>query len=400
MKCLILNKSFKALGGIEYVIDFHLGILHSLGFTTTCLGISSTSYDKFGAPNYTNISNSRLSSVEGINSASFGIKSLAYMYKILPSYDFVIIHQPFTLGLLFLAFLPIYHCLAMITATPYPTFLVYLHALPSNNKVLLFVYRLILKMSLVLNSSVALAVSSCSHSMRTFYSSLPNPIYELPIPPPVYCITGDNQLLPYEEHLLEFLAQARSNGRNIALTIGRISYYKGLFTLIDAIKKIKTDDLFVIAGSGPLAPKLCKYIDALPSQTSRKIIFYNKYISDLLKLKLFEVSSYYILPSITQSEAYGIAQLEAMMFGLPVLNFQLHTGVNVITRPNFVSHTANCPISSDNLSLAIDTISHKVKLKYYNSEKISSYAQSNYGYAICSDLFISAIRELAINETK
>lgn len=114
------------------------------------------------------------------------------------------------------------------------------------------------------------------------------------------------------------------------LFIGRLAYYKGIFTLLDAIELIKIEIPFVIVGDGPLAPQIKKIID----NSKKEIYFINRFVTDEEKKCLLKHSKFMVFPSNYPSEAFGITQLESMVYGRPVINTSLPTGVPWVSKHN------------------------------------------------------------------
>jgi len=112
-------------------------------------------------------------------------------------------------------------------------------------------------------------------------------------------------------------------GRKIIFTFGRHVNYKGLPYLIEAAPFISSDALIVIAGKGPLTGQLEESAKNRPS-----IYFTGRLDDDTLRHYLY-ASSLFAFPSITRNEAYGLAMVEAMYCGLPVVTFTISgSGVN------------------------------------------------------------------------
>jgi glycosyltransferase involved in cell wall biosynthesis len=107
------------------------------------------------------------------------------------------------------------------------------------------------------------------------------------------------------------------------LYVGRLSYYKGLTVLLDAYQSGNIDCPLVIAGEGELAGN----IDQTIRDGKSSIVFINRYLSEEEKHYLLANCLFFVLPSVYPSEAFGIIQLEAMIYGKPVINTSLPTGV-------------------------------------------------------------------------
>jgi len=114
------------------------------------------------------------------------------------------------------------------------------------------------------------------------------------------------------------------------LFLGRLSYYKGLDVLLDAINIVNKNIPFVIAGDGELAKSISERI----KKSNRKIYFINKHLTEEEKKYLLKNSKFLVFPSILPSEAFGIVQIEAMVYGKPVVNTNLPTGVPWVSLHN------------------------------------------------------------------
>ncbi len=105
--------------------------------------------------------------------------------------------------------------------------------------------------------------------------------------------------------------------KSIVLFVGRLTYYKGLDYLINAVKDL--DCVLLIIGKGEEEKRLKKL-----AENSNNIVFLSN-VDNLLPY--YYASDLFVLPSIEKSEAFGIVQLEAMICKLPVICTNLKSGV-------------------------------------------------------------------------
>lgn len=119
--------------------------------------------------------------------------------------------------------------------------------------------------------------------------------------------------------------KAKYGNKPIVFFIGRHIQYKGLPHLIEAEKYVKSDCVFVIAGSGPLTDELkaqCK---------SSRVHFVGRLSDEELKLHHY-AASVFAFPSVTKNEAFGVALTEAMYCGTPAVTFTIPgSGVNWVS---------------------------------------------------------------------
>jgi rhamnosyl/mannosyltransferase len=127
----------------------------------------------------------------------------------------------------------------------------------------------------------------------------------------------------YDRKLLECTDKSSKK----ALFIGRLVYYKGVDILISAFERIRGCELFII-GTGKLEDEL--KTKTLRMGMSDKIHFMGSLSDDDVKSALNECDMF-ILPSVAKSEAFGIVQMEAMIYGKPVINTNLSTGVPYVS---------------------------------------------------------------------
>ncbi len=108
---------------------------------------------------------------------------------------------------------------------------------------------------------------------------------------------------------------------------GRLVYYKGVDILLKAFAKVKNCELF-IAGTGELEASLKSYAES--HNLSDKVHFLGFLPDDELK-QAYADCDIFVLPSVAKSEAFGIVQLEAMVYGKPVINTSLPSGVPYVS---------------------------------------------------------------------
>ncbi|MBI5698837.1 glycosyltransferase [Candidatus Saganbacteria bacterium] len=113
----------------------------------------------------------------------------------------------------------------------------------------------------------------------------------------------------------------------LVLFVGRLVYYKGVEYLIRAMRE--STGRLVIIGDGPLKQRLLNLIaelglsarvEILDSINNGEVVYY------------YQACDLFVLPSIANSEAFGIAQVEAMACGKPVITTDLPTGVTYVNQ--------------------------------------------------------------------
>jgi rhamnosyl/mannosyltransferase len=119
----------------------------------------------------------------------------------------------------------------------------------------------------------------------------------------------------------------RRHGERIILFLGVLRYYKGLDVLIRAMDRVT--GRLLIAGQGPQRAAL----EALTRQLGlpERITFLGG-VSERERRLLLHACDVFVLPSIDRSEAFGIAQLEAMACGKPVVVSDLPTGIRLVNQ--------------------------------------------------------------------
>jgi len=124
------------------------------------------------------------------------------------------------------------------------------------------------------------------------------------------------------------IAAVRSQyGGKIVLFVGRLTHYKGVPYLLEAMKKVS--GRLLIIGKGDLEGQLKNY--AAQNSLSTKVHFLGELGEDEM-VPFFHACDLLVLPSITRNEAFGLVQLEAMACCKPVVSTYLNTGVPYVNQ--------------------------------------------------------------------
>ena len=138
--------------------------------------------------------------------------------------------------------------------------------------------------------------------------------------------------------------------RPTLLFVGRLSYYKGVEYLVDAMCDVDAD--LLVVGDG-------EERDALESRArDRGVTDRVRFLGRIPDEKLqycYRAADVFVLPSVAPSEAFGIVQLEAMAVGTPVVNTDLPTGVPWVSRDGETGLTVP-PGDADALADALETL--------------------------------------------
>jgi rhamnosyl/mannosyltransferase len=111
------------------------------------------------------------------------------------------------------------------------------------------------------------------------------------------------------------------------VAVGRLVPYKGLDVLIEALAGL--DATAMIVGDGAQAMRLRRLVVA--RGLADRVIFTGSISRERLRV-LLHAARVFAFPSLTAKETFGIAQLEAMAAGLPIVNTALPSGVPTIAR--------------------------------------------------------------------
>ena len=114
----------------------------------------------------------------------------------------------------------------------------------------------------------------------------------------------------------------QAHGRPIVLFTGRMVAYKGVDVLLRAL--VQVDAMAILAGEGPLRTAWQRLAGELG--LDGRVTFPGEVGLDELRA-LYQAADVFVLPSISEQEAFGFVQLEAMASGTPVISTQLPTGV-------------------------------------------------------------------------
>lgn len=144
---------------------------------------------------------------------------------------------------------------------------------------------------------------------------------------------GKCKVVPFavEENMLksggEFLEEYGYDRKHYALRflfVGRLVYYKGCSVLLEAIARMGEAGFLTIIGSGELEGSLQQRCHELG--IDERVEFVGN-VSDERMKRYYAEADVFVLPSIERSEAFALVQLEAMAYGVPVVNTNLPSGV-------------------------------------------------------------------------
>ena len=134
------------------------------------------------------------------------------------------------------------------------------------------------------------------------------------------------------------------------LFVGKLRKYKGVDFLIKSIESLPVK--LKIIGDGEELKTLKILVNKL--NINNKVDFIIN-ANDEELASYYQKSDLFILPSINEAEAFGIVQLEAMSYGLPVINTKLESGVPFVSLNDFSGLTVE-PKNINSLKNAIEKI--------------------------------------------
>ncbi|HEX2192800.1 MAG TPA: glycosyltransferase [Acidimicrobiales bacterium] len=113
----------------------------------------------------------------------------------------------------------------------------------------------------------------------------------------------------------------------IVLFLGRLVWYKGVHVLIEAMTSVPAT--LLVVGDGPERTRL----EALVRhrRLGPRVRFVGE-VSDWERASYQRAADLFVLPSTSRAETFGIAMLEAMSVGTPVVSTEVGTGTSWVNR--------------------------------------------------------------------
>ena len=134
------------------------------------------------------------------------------------------------------------------------------------------------------------------------------------------------------------------------LFVGRLRHYKGLHVLLDAMPRIEAP--LVIVGNGPMERSLRAQAARLGLDDR---VHFAGPVSDEILHDHLAAAGIGLLPSSTPTEAFGLAMVEYMAAGLPVICTELGTGTSFVNQHGETGFVVN-PNDPDALAEAVNRL--------------------------------------------
>ena len=175
---------------------------------------------------------------------------------------------------------------------------------------------------------------------------------------------------------------------HIIFALGRHVYYKGFDVLIEAMQAI--DAQLLLGGDGPLRDKLQQQAQQLGLAHRIRL---TGPIPEADLAAYFNACDLFCLPSVEQSEAFGLVQLEAMACGKPVVCTQLNNGVNVVNQRG-VTGLAVPVRDSKALAQALNQLLNDETLRFTLGAQAKQRALNEYSLDAMSNSHVKLYQDL------
>jgi glycosyltransferase involved in cell wall biosynthesis len=187
---------------------------------------------------------------------------------------------------------------------------------------------------------------------------------------------------------LKTKAKAVSASGQIIFALGRHVYYKGFDVLLEAMQRV--DAQLILGGDGPLKAELQQHAERLG--VINKVTFTGS-IEEIELAAYFNACDVFCLPSVEQSEAFGLVQLEAMACGKPVVCTQLNNGVNVVNQAG-VTGLAVPVRDADALAQALNQLLNNHTLRSKLGQQAKAHALNGYSLTAMSSSHLALYQML------
>jgi rhamnosyl/mannosyltransferase len=320
MKILLVNKAYHPhLGGVETVVrQIALGMARAgHEAAVLCFGDENADETREG------VLVRRVRPAGRIGSAPLGASFLAEFRALAARSDVVNLHSPNPMG-------EIAALMHKRGKSPGQRIICTYHGDAQRPKLLLPGYDALMRRFFGACDAVAASspkIISSSRVLGPLSGRMPGKIRVIPLG--VDCKKYVPAPGPESESAKKLLA-GLPGGSFRVMFAGRLVYYKGVQFLLDALRILKERGILAsmfIVGSGPLEGEIKAF--AGRNSLADRVIMIPPQPEGVYRA-LFHQADCFVLPSAHRTEAYGIALLEAMASGLPVISTELGTGTSWI----------------------------------------------------------------------
>lgn len=158
------------------------------------------------------------------------------------------------------------------------------------------------------------------------------------------------------------------------LFVGRLVYYKGISVLIDAMKQLPDHIKLTVVGNGVLEEDMKQKCRVL--NIENRVEFLGEVTNEQLR-QCYRKADVFVLPSTQRSEAFGLVQLEAMAYGLPVVNTNLKSGVPEVSIHKETGLTVE-PENSVQLAEALEWLAEHQEERIQMGKRARKRVENNY----------------------
>ena len=155
-------------------------------------------------------------------------------------------------------------------------------------------------------------------------------------------------------------------------SVGRIERTKGIHTLIDAYKKLKSDLPLIIAGGGKGSDET--YFHDLKENVPAGIRFVG-FLTGAELFALYAHAKVFIFPS--EYEAMSMAFLEGLSFGTPTVFSNIPDNIAVAADIGYPFEVAD----ADSLSNTIDSVVYNYESALNNGRKAALHIKKHHDWA-------------------
>jgi len=229
-------------------------------------------------------------------STSMAPAMIRHLRRIRGAYDVVHVHMPDPMA-----------ALAVWAARPAARVVVHWHSDVIRQRLALKLYEP-LQHWLLGRADAIVATSEAYAQSSTLLQAWRGKVNVIPIG------ISDNRSLACSEKAAAI--RQRFRRRKIVFSLGRMTYYKGFDVLIEAAAALPDDSVVVIGGDGEL---LDHYRTMVARRGLAGKVHLLGHINDDDLPSHFEACDVFCMPSTVRAEAYGVAMVEAMVMGKPIV---------------------------------------------------------------------------------